>query len=237
MIRLLIVEDKKSDSNTLTEYVSTFSKKNNMEIKADVYSSAEEYLSEGGEKKYHVAFLDIRLPGTDGLNLANTIRKNDKNIVIVFITNLAQFAIRGYEVEAKDFIVKPILYSDFERKFYKIIKSIKTNAEQLVTVKLSHERTEVFKMDELVYIEVFHHDVIFHTKYNDFKIIGSLSKIEEKFAALGMIRCSRCYMINPRHIKWIHDYTVNVDGHELFISRARYQGFISELNKWLGRNT
>ena len=71
---------------------------------------------------YDIIFLDIDMPTMNGIELAKYIRKMDGEVSIVFVTNMAKYAINGYEVDADDFIVKPVRYGNFKLKLDRVIK-------------------------------------------------------------------------------------------------------------------
>lgn len=66
---------------------------------------------------YDIILFDIDMPGTNGIDTARQVRKLDENVTILFITNMAQYAISAFEIEAADYILKPVEYYDFAMKF------------------------------------------------------------------------------------------------------------------------
>ena len=98
-----------------------------------VYDKAELLLN-NFQTGYDIIFLDIKLPGMDGMQLSHEIRKIDPIVTIIFVTNLVQFAVKGYEVSAFDFVVKPVSYSDFALKLKRAETAIENKRDVDVTV-------------------------------------------------------------------------------------------------------
>ena len=73
-----------------------------------MFHNPAEFL-ESYTKDYDLVFLDVEMPGLNGIETAKELRHMDSNVVIMFITNMAQYAIHGYEVEAVDYVLKPQL--------------------------------------------------------------------------------------------------------------------------------
>ena len=107
MLRIAIVEDEEEYIKQLQKYVRRFSDGN--EIVAN-YSP-----------EFDILLLDIEMPVLDGLNAARKIRKVDEKVVMMFITNVANYAIHGYEVGALDFITKPLTYYTFQLRFQRAV--------------------------------------------------------------------------------------------------------------------
>lgn len=109
MIHIAIVEDEKSYIKQLTEYIDRFSREFSQEIKLSVFTDGDEIL-EKYTADYDIILLDIQMRFIDGMTAAEKIREMDKSVVIMFITNMTSYAVKGYEVDALDYMVKPVEY-------------------------------------------------------------------------------------------------------------------------------
>ena len=118
-LRVAIVDDLTEDSQRLADYLEQFQREHNMEIKMDVYNASFEFL-EKYHGNYDVIFLDIEMPGSDGLEVAREIRTKDEAVGIIFVTGMAKYAVEGYAVHAIDFIVKPVGYYKGSTSFQQI---------------------------------------------------------------------------------------------------------------------
>ena len=115
MLNIAIVEDEKEMSNCLRDYLIKFFNEENISIDVSIFDNGNIFL-EKYKLNYNLIFLDIKMPSIDGMEVAQKIRKIDKNVMIIFVTSLAQYAIKGYEVNAFDYILKPIDYYNFKLK-------------------------------------------------------------------------------------------------------------------------
>ena len=109
MIRLAIVEDEEVYVNTLMDYLKKFQSETEYEIETVWFRDGCD-ITDGYKGDYDVILMDIQMKFMDGMSAAQKIREMDTEVVIVFITNMTDYAIRGYEVGAMDYIVKPITY-------------------------------------------------------------------------------------------------------------------------------
>ena len=103
MNKVALVEDNKDDIARFQMVFAEYCKNNNLPFELTVYENGADFIS-AYKKQFDLLFLDIELPDSNGIELAKSIRESGDCAVIVFLTNMAQFAIKGYEVDAIDFI-------------------------------------------------------------------------------------------------------------------------------------
>ena len=119
-MRVAIVDDNPADIDCLRDYSKKFEEESGEVIHTEMFSDGAEIVGRYREKgRFDVILLDIEMKYLDGMDTAARIRKLDEDVLIIFITNLARFAVRGYEVDALDFVVKPVSYPAFSAKLYK----------------------------------------------------------------------------------------------------------------------
>lgn len=174
------------------------------------------------------------MPNFSGLELAREIRALDEQVGIIFITNMGQLAIKGYEVSALDFIVKPVKYFNFSLKLSKAISRIKRKFDKEVVVDTQNGKTKLLA-GNISYIEVDKHYVIYHYSDQLLRARGTIKNLEEELCAYGFLRCNNYTLINYRYISSYKGSTVTLtDGTEILISRPCKNTFIENLSKFLG---
>ncbi|MBQ2047787.1 MAG: response regulator transcription factor, partial [Schwartzia sp.] len=180
---------------------------------------------------YDIVFMDVDLPGMDGFKAAKKLRERDKEVALFFVTYLAQYAIRGYEFDAEDYILKPLKYESFALKLKKVLARIKTDTETSVLIKTtSGEFT--FPSSSVIYAEISGHTIIYHTSDGDFEGYGTMKKVEEQLPKDTFFRCNSCYLVNLRYVSGIKGYTCVVGGYELKISHPRRKPFMEKLQEF-----
>lgn len=232
MIKVLIVEDDDLDFNRIDDFLSRFSKDEKTEFEITRVSSGLEFskldLKPG---QFDLTFFDVDLKDANGIELSKKLRDVDQKVTIIFVTNLAQFAIRGYEVEALDYVVKPVEYFDFLLKIKKALTRIEKNVRETYIIN-SQKGVIKVAQSEIIYVEIMHHKLIFHTTHGDYIDYGSLKEIESKLNSNVFKRCNSCYLVNLNYVKGIDGYNLNIGGEILQISHPKKKEFMREVNKF-----
>lgn len=121
--------------------------------------------------------MDIRLPGMDGMQAARQLRQKDHTVLLVFLTSLAQYAVEGYEVEAVDYIIKPITYSALRLKLPRLLRRCATEEKEIL-IQSVDQYVKLCPRD-LLYVEIFDHHIQYMTQNGVIRAYGTLKEIED----------------------------------------------------------
>lgn len=233
MFHVAIVEDENAAARQLEECLERFGKANGRRFSSVRFPSAQAFL-EGYQPQYDLIFMDIKMPGMDGMEAAARLRRMDSATAIVFVTNMVQYAVKGYEVEALDFIVKPVRYASFEMKIRRVLRAVEMRRGWKVRISVG-ATTLVMPSSAIRYIEVMDHDLTYHTDQGDIRTRGTLGTVERQLPADTFFRCSVSYLINLRYVEQYSGESVWVAGREIPVSRAKKKELMVALSAYLGR--
>lgn len=231
-MKLAIVDDERKMTNLLSEYSRKFEKENGELMQISVYHHPNDFLK-NYSSDYDLVLMDIEMPGLNGIEAARELRRMDSRVVLMFITNMAQYAINGYEVEAIDFVIKPISYPDFALKIHKAMRYVKRNKDRKVALS-TQEGTIYLHLSDIYYIEVMRHYLVYHTLNGENTVRGVLKEVEEMLKEYHFVRSNHCYLINLKYVESITGNTVKVAGNELQISRNKKSEFLMEFARYVG---
>lgn len=233
-MRVCVLEDEKIVADKLCSFIEKYCAEQGVCVEVQVFPDAFALL-EGYHADVDILFMDIQLPVMNGMEAAKKIRETDEKVLIVFVTNLAQYAVEGYDVNAFDFILKPVEYDGFRMRFARIIKELEhRSADKYINIS-SKSGFRRIKLADLLYVEVINHDLIFHTREEgEISTRGTMKKLAESLSGECFALCSNCYLVNLAHVKQADKAAVLSDGTELPISRNSRKSFFGELAKYLG---
>ncbi len=229
MLRIAIVEDEQEAAENLQSYLEEFQKTASEQFHITRFPNVVSFLEP--YRGFDLVFMDIQLPHMNGMEGALRLRKTDTQIKIIFVTNMAQYAAKGYEADALDFIIKPVSYSDFAFKMKRAMNSIRISRKKEFMLSLPSGIVRIGS-DELLYVEVRGHNLTYHTAEKTIQARGTMERAEEQLAPWNFLRCNNCYLVNPRYIEWVRGYTVKVGDEELQISHPRRKKFMEQLGEW-----
>lgn len=230
MIRVVIVEDNSSDAALITSFLEKLQTESGMQFSTIVFKTAEEFLK-NYTPVFDVVLMDIEMPGINGMDAAKRLRAVNDGVTIIFVTNIASWAVKGYEVKAADFIVKPVSYVAFKEKILYAIKRRRHNTGDAISIK-TVGGTVRLPVSAIRYVEVALHKILIHTDNDTIEVSGSMSAYAKMLEPYGLLRCNNCYLINPCHIRKVEGDNVIVDDENLVISRSRKKDFLTALSEY-----
>lgn len=230
MRNIAIVDADDGAAAVLTEYIQKFSAEIGQEFNIDRFSDAVHFLAEY-KSQYAVVFMAMQMPQRDGMSVAVELRKTDKAVSIIFVTDLVQYAPKGYDVDAIAYMLKPVKYGDFAPRFRKALNLYALNQEKDMTISTADGLCRI-PSAKLMYVEIVGHRLYYHLVDGMIERTGVLSKVEEELKSYGFLRCNQCYLVNPRFIVGVKGSTVQLGVETLSISRPRRRAFLSELAAW-----
>lgn len=231
MIRIAIVEDDLTYSNQLEGYLHKYETEYGEAFEITTYTDGNLIVGDY-HSQFDIILMDIEMQYMDGMSAAEAIRRVDKEVVIIFITYTPQYAIRGYAVEALDYIVKPISYFAFSQRLARAIIRMKKREQKSVIISVKGGVVRL-PVNSIYYIESQGHDIIYHTSSGDYVTSGTLKDAEEALASLHFFRGSKWYLINLSQVEGLEESVAKLKGgSSVVLSRGRKKEFMEALAQY-----
>ena len=177
---------------------------------------------------FDIVLMDIEMPHMNGMETARKLREKGDEAQLIFITNMAQYAIRGYDVNALGFIVKPVEYFNFCIQIAKAVDRVISSQNDFIALTRRDLSIKLYVKD-IRYVEVLRHRIIYHTVNGNIELTGSMKEAEEVLSPYSFVRCNSNWLVNLRHVSSVRKNTVSVGDDELMLSRNRKQEFLRRL--------
>ena len=235
LYHIALVEDQDAEAKRIETYLERFRHIDENEFQLTRFSDGDSFIARY-QPVYDLVLMDILMPGTNGMDTAQALRRLDRNMTLVFVTNMAQFAVKGYEVEAFEFLVKPVSYDNFEMKMRRVLRKLANEQrDSFILLNLSEGKKRI-SPSQIQYVEVAGHKLIYHTTEGSYTVYGTLKSAEEQLNPKVFSRCNHCYLVNLNFVSAVNGMETTVAGQTLQVSRSRKSGFMAQLNEFLGGN-
>ena len=231
MVRVAIVEDDDKWVDILQSYIRRYTREHGPEFNISVFHDGDEIVLDY-RPVYDIVFLDIQMKHINGMKTAEIIRQMDKNVILIFITNMSQYAIHGYSVDALAFLLKPVLYVSFCRELDRSLNHLDREKEYLYLPV----QDGVLRLDlkNILYIESEKHKLIVHADDADYAQVCTMKEMESKLEGKGFFRCNNCYLVNLSQVTAVHGNSVLLGQREILVSRPKRKAFLTALADYVG---
>lgn len=231
-MRIAVVEDEQDERKHICSCITEYFRGKDMRADVCPFEDGDEIVEEARDP-FDVIFMDIDMEGMDGLEAARRIRAYDSAVMIVFITNMAGYAIEGYSVQALDFLVKPVSALRMGEELDKILDLIKRQNPPKIMIK-SGGRLCQMDAGDIFYIEMYGRKIRIHRRQGMLELNSTLRYFEERLPGDSFFRCHHAFLVNMAYVSSIGKNDVEVEGERLPVSRQRKKEFIQAFARYLG---
>ncbi len=233
MHKLAVVDDDANYRKEIVELLERYEAEFKESFTIVQHTDGDELL-ENYKPDFDIILLDIEMEFVDGMTAAHKIREVDQDVIIIFITNMPQYAIKGYQVGALDYILKPLNYYAFSQTLKRALSRRQSTDKRYI---IAGERGIKQKIDvsEILYVEVINHDLIFHTKNGNINGKGTMRETMEELNGLDFFQCNKGYLINLEYVDAVSGNDVIIGDEYLQVSRAKKKPLIDALNEYMGK--
>ena len=235
-IMVAILEDQETDSERLQSFLGQYGQSRGVKFSTLVYRDGTELLS-AFDQSFDILFMDIELPKMNGMMAAEQVRQSNEQIPIIFTTNMAQYAIKGYEVGALGFMVKPISYALFENYLTKAlaicsrIEQLRSNSKVMICSGRSMRQVRV---DEIVYIIKERNYLLYRlSSGEEIRERGTMKEVLPRFEKTTIKQCGVGCLVNLRHVWKKERNEVFLPGVTFTISAPFRESFTQELMNYM----
>lgn len=232
MIKVAIVEDRDDDIRCVKSHLGRFGRERSVAFSLDVFRNGNELMFDY-QPVYDILLMDIEMPGMDGMTAAEQVRRMDKDVMIIFITSMAQYAIKGYRVRARSYILKPLSYHAFAFELDDAVEELAKRVDDAVLLPTEDGLRKV-NVSEIYFVESQAHILHVHTKEGVFVMRESMKNMEQKLQGYFFERCHVSFLVNLSQVSSMEQEAVVVGDERVPVSRQKRKAFMLALTSYLG---
>lgn len=232
MLRIAVVEDNDADLACVQSLLDRFEKEKCLPIETAIFRNGEQFLF-SYEPVYDIVLMDIEMPQMDGMTVARNLRQRDPSVILIFTTNMAQYAIQGYQVRARAYLLKPLQYISFAMELSDALQAVIAKSTDSFLLKGQNGTVRLNTVD-ILYIESRKHDQFFHTAAGVYSMRGTLSELEQRLAPFHFERSSVSFLVNLRYVTGVEREAVLLDDKRVPLSRQKRRSFLEALTYYIG---
>lgn len=222
-MRICFVDDDSTQLDYLKSITDKWSQNKSISVELSFYHSSEEMLFEHNNSfPYDVIVLDIQMGNMNGIELAKRIRSLDKNVIIAFISGIADYVFDGYEVQATRYLLKPVQEDKVFELFNYVNNQITTKVSYLI-ISVCGEKKRI-KYDDIIYIESMGHYITLHLSNAEYDYKCNISDLNEDLKDTEFVKTHRSYIVNMKYVEKISKNTCTLAGNiSVPLSRNSYK--------------
>ena len=235
VMNIAICDDERNFAKMLKDYISEYAALHDFTNHVELYFSPTQLL-QADLSKYDIVFLDIEMPGIDGIETARRLRQQYDELFLVFITGWIEYAPDGYRVNAFRYLLKKSLPEDLWLRLDEIQEKLFENTE-CISLR-SKEREVEIPLKNIIYFEgTRQKNVLVYLKHEStpLECYGKISEMDELLQEKGFLRIQKSFLVNMAYIEKIRNYKARLrNGTELKVSERQYQSVNQQYLIWRG---
>lgn len=232
MLLVSIIDPSKEDVTRLSALIEHYFRRSSTAYVQRVYQSGMEFVRSA--ENSDIVFLETNLEKLDGLETARIIRKLGSEAQLIFIARGAEMAIHGYSVDALDYLLKPVEPADVERALDKAVRRLSSRSCAYLALKLPNGTASI-STNDITYVEVFDHNLVYHTTGGDYTVRGRLGDVYEQLDHDYFLACNRSFIVNLRYVTEICTDHVILNGTKISVSKSHRKEIQSRFSAFMDK--
>lgn len=198
------------------------------------FNSGQELLQ--APERFDIAFLDIIMRDPNGMATAQLLRAKSPDTILIFISSSRDYVFDAYDVEAFQYLLKPIDMDKLRRVLQKAVCKTETHSSEYMIINIERQKKKLY-LDDICYFEVRGRKIDIHKTDGALTYYEQIGNLEKNLQDKGFFRCHKSYLINLKHVDTYDRQEVTLDnGEKIMIAKRRYDGFIKEFLSYMRKS-
>ena len=223
-MRILICDDNPLIVEQLHNLLRLFFKRSKLALpEIATYSSGDALLKDTGDKD--IVFLDIEMPGVDGIYVGNSLKRDNKHVIIISVTSFAEYLDEAMRFHVFRYLSKPIDEERFFRNLKDALQML-NSSDGKIAIETKNDVHTIYTTD-IVCIEAQMRKVIVHTTHQDFYSIHNMQYWADTLPKASFVQTHRSFIVNMAHITNFDNNTIHLYNNQFtaYLTRRKYVEF------------
>lgn len=234
MLFIAVCEDMIVECMNLSKQIHNILTAMGEDVVIKQFLSAEELLNSG--EVFDILFLDIKMPGMNGINLAEHLREKGNEGLLIFVTAIANYVFDAYDVEAFQYLLKPVSLEKLQGVLQRAVRKLQGGKQKEFLLVSNHNQMRKIPLKDIVYIESFGRKVIIYGIADKVEYYEQISILEKKLKGKNFVRCHKSYLIHLNYVDTFDKKNICMEnGVRIPLAKRRYDIFHKEFMAYLKR--
>lgn len=234
MLWIAVCDDSVMECHKIAEKIREILSEMRLSCTIRQFYSGRELLQ--SSETFDMIFLDILMRDMDGMRTAQMIRKKAFDKILVFISSSRDYVFDAYEVEAFQYLVKPVDERKLRSVLQKAVCKIESHSQEFIIVSRERQKKKLF-LDDIYYFEIRGRMIDVHGTGGVFSYYGQIGALEKELTGKGFFRCHKSYLVNLKYVDGYNRQEIILEnGERIIIAKRRYEEFGREILKYMREN-
>lgn len=224
MLLIAVCDDIPIECADIAKQIETILKQSNTDFMIKKFFGGLELIQ--SRESFDIIFLDIKMPNINGMELAKQIRKQGRQSLIIFITSASEYVFDAFDVEAFQYLLKPIQTDKLKNVLEKATKKMQIDANiDFLMISANRQIQKVFLKD-ILYIESIGRIIKIHCNNGTLETYEQIGILEDKLSDKFFFRCHKCFLVNLNFVDAFNKTEVRLEnGEKIMLAKRRYEDF------------
>lgn len=224
LLLLAVCDDMPIECADIAKQIENILKQFNIEFVIKQFFDGQQLLH--SKENFDIIFLDIKMPQISGMDLAKKMRQRGKQSLIIFITSASEYVFEAFDVEAFQYLIKPVQNEKLKNILQKAIKRMQVDANpDFLIISVDRQTKKVFLKD-ILYIESIGRIAKIHCHEATLETYEQIGILEDKLSDKFFFRCHKCFLVNLNYIEAFNKTEISLEnGEKIMLAKRRYEDF------------
>lgn len=234
MLWIAVCDDEIMECNRIAKKIGEMLAEMKVPCTVKQFYSGRELLQ--SSDSFDLIFLDIIMGEMDGMRTAQLVRQRAYDKILVFISSSREYVFDAYEVEAFQYLLKPVEEGKLRRVLQKAVLRTEDRSREFIVINRERQKKKLL-LDDIFYFEIRGRLIDVHGTGGIFSYYGQIGVLEKDLDGKGFFRCHKSYLVNLKYVDVYNRQEIVLDnGERIVIAKRRYEEFCQEILKYMRGN-